>query len=227
MIHLYDRVVDRVLGSRRLFHDRESSVWIKDRFVPYPFQHNFHHLDDGDRRRALDGLQEASKRPASSPLPPHFESWIQSTFGSGLAEIFFLPYNRKVWGFPLDSIGTDWVDDRVALPDLELARRLANGEESAREAPPWGPNRKFYYPLHGGTGSLWSGVAALLAQELRDLLQLPLSELEDLTATQLGEPALSNLPAAMNFLYLTGIVEYDDEADSLVLASKAAERPKR
>lgn len=157
----YDRVVDRVLGSRRLFHDRESWVWIKDRFVPYPFQHNFHHLDEADRKRALAGLEEASERPASTP-PPHFESWIQSTFGSGLAEIFFLPYNRKVWGFPLDSLGIEWTDDRVALPDLELARRLADGEGSAGEATSWGPNRKFYYPLHGGTGSLWSGVAGLL-----------------------------------------------------------------
>ena len=163
----YDQVVDRVLGAQRLFHDRESWVWIKNRFVPYPFQHNFHRLDDTDRKRALAGLEEASRRTASTE-PAHFESWIRTTFGSGLAEIFFLPYNRKVWGFPLDSLGTEWMDDRVALPDLDLARRQAAGEEcveSADRAPSWGPNRKFYYPLRGGTGTIWSGVAGLLDRD--------------------------------------------------------------
>src|SRR5262245_3615076 len=36
----YDRVLDRALDDEWLWHERESWVWMKGRFIPYPFQNN-------------------------------------------------------------------------------------------------------------------------------------------------------------------------------------------
>ena len=61
-------------------------------------------------------------------------------------------------------------------------------------------------------------VAALLARELEAAVSIPLPEIEAITVAQLGETALSNLPHAINVLYLTGVVEYDPAGDALMLA---------
>lgn len=42
-----------------LKHHRESWVWCKDRFVPYPFQNNIHRLPASDIVECLDGLVKA------------------------------------------------------------------------------------------------------------------------------------------------------------------------
>jgi protoporphyrinogen oxidase len=153
----YDALCDRALGDAWLHHERESWVWIKGRFVPYPFQNNIHRLDPEDRDRALRGIERAAA--AAPTKPANFQEWIVATFGEELAELFFYRYNLKVWGYPLTLLGATWVGERVAVPDVERLRR--NIREN-RDDVSWGPNNKFRFPLRGGTGAIWAGVAALL-----------------------------------------------------------------
>jgi protoporphyrinogen oxidase len=154
----YDDVLDS-LGLEWLYHERESWVWIRNRFVPYPFQNNIHRLDAGDRERALRGLEVAAERRPSQPKPENFYDWTVSMFGEGLTGIFMKPYNFKVWGYPLDVLGTRWVGDRVAVPDLE---RIRENIRAKRDDCSWGPNARFRFPLTGGTGAIWRVVASRL-----------------------------------------------------------------
>ena len=149
----YDRVLD-ALPIEWLHHQRESWVWVRNRFVPYPFQNNIHRLDPPDRDRALQGLESRVTAPAAN-----FREWIGGTFGDGIGDIFLLPYNLKVWAWPLESLGIRWVGERVAVPDLERIRR--NIAEN-RDDVSWGPNSTFRFPLVGGTGAIWEAVARAL-----------------------------------------------------------------
>src|SRR5439155_1329890 len=147
-------------GGAWVSPERESWIWIAGRFVPYPFQNNLHRLDPADRDRAFAGLERAaaSRRGRAA----NFGEWIVATFGKELAAIFFFPYNRKVWGYPLERLGVSWMGERVAVPDLERVRRtIATGRDDVS----WGPNNMFRFPLDGGTGAIWKGVAAVLPAE--------------------------------------------------------------
>jgi len=157
----YDSVLDRALGKDCLFHERESWVWMRKRFIPYPFQNNIHPLDTEDRLRAWEGLERASNL-RSSVAPRNFQEWIHSTFGEGIAEIFLVPYNLKVGGYPLESISIGWMGERVAVPDLE---RIRQNLKENRDDVGWGSNSRFRFPLRGGTGAIWNGVAKLLSPE--------------------------------------------------------------
>ena len=128
--------------------------------MPYPFQENLHRLDPDDAAAALRGLEAAAA--TAGPPPANFEQWIVRTFGDWIAEEFLWPYNRKVWGHPLDTIGIGWMGERVAVPDLDRVRRsLRTGEDQVS----WGPNRTFRFPRVGGTGAIWRGVARLLPDD--------------------------------------------------------------
>jgi len=136
-----------------LWHERESWIWFRDRFIPYPFQNNLHRLDQQDRWRAIQGLISAG---SLHKAPQNFEQWILATFGPGIAEMFMLPYNRKVWAHSLDTMDFRWVGERVAVPSLEQAMKAICLDE---DQVSWGPNRRFRFPRYGGTGAIWRSLA--------------------------------------------------------------------
>src|SRR5579864_5646558 len=92
----FDRVMDELIPTDEwITHQRESWVWLRERFVPYPFQNNIRFLPREDLLRCLQGLVELYKN--GSHEPANFREWIFATFGAGIAEVFLLPYNFKIW----------------------------------------------------------------------------------------------------------------------------------
>ena len=150
----FDDVMDRALGVEGwLHHQRESWVWMKERFVPYPFQNNIRYLPAESQWRCLKGIIDITREPR--PKPAHFKDWIHSIFGEGIAAEFMLPYNFKVWAWPLEEMAFQWIGERVAVVDLY---RVAQNIVLGRDDLSWGPNNLFRFPKHGGTGAIWRSV---------------------------------------------------------------------
>ena len=154
----FDRLMDDLLGDEWLSHRREAWIWLKDRFVPYPFQHNIRYLPESDMRECFEGLARAAQgRPHAAPA--NFEEWILASFGEGIARHFLLPYNAKVWTYPARTLSFRWIGERVAEVDLN---RVAGIIQEDRDDGDWGPNNTFRFPRKGGTGEIWRRLAARL-----------------------------------------------------------------
>lgn len=157
----FDQAMAEFLGKEGwLHHQRESWVWMRNRFIPYPFQNNLHHLPPEDLDKCLAGLVEITRNDYVRPA--NFREWILASFGPGLAEVFMLPYNFKVWGFPLELMNAVWVGERVAVTDL---KRVLHNLVHAKDDVSWGPNNTFRFPRQGGTGAIWRACAARLPSE--------------------------------------------------------------
>lgn len=155
----FDDLMNELLGDRWLEHMREAWIWMRDRFIPYPLQNNIHLLPKEDFLSCVEGLRDlASRTPA--PLE-NFDDWIKASFGSGMAEIFLLPYNFKVWAHQPATMSYGWVGERVATVDLQ--RILANAQSGQVEKS-WGPNNRFRFPANGGTGQIWRTLAGRLPE---------------------------------------------------------------
>lgn len=160
----FDRFMDLALGKDGwLYHARESWIWIKNRFVPYPFQNNLHRLDPEDRDRCVEGLRRATvaaQQGATEP-PASFKDWILRTFGEGVADLFLLPYNFKVWAYPPEMLDYHWIGERVSVPRLtDILRSIETNEDQIS----WGPNRTFRFPKRGGTGAVWQAIGSMLPE---------------------------------------------------------------
>ncbi len=94
----FDRLMEKALGAAWLKHLRQSYIWIRERFIPYPFQNNIRNLPPEDLAACLRGLIAVAGNGHASPM--NFEEWILHSFGRGIADTFLLPYNRKVWAYP-------------------------------------------------------------------------------------------------------------------------------
>jgi len=164
----FDDLMDDLLGADGwLYHDRESWVWLRQRFVPYPFQLNLHRLPEEERDRCVRGLQSIAAAPPASP-PRTFADWVDGSFGAGIAEVFLRPYNWKVWAYPLEELSAGWTGDRVALVDLA---RVQENIRLCRDDVSWGPNNQFRFPRRGGTGAVWRALAKRLDASVPRRLQ--------------------------------------------------------
>jgi protoporphyrinogen oxidase len=154
----FDQAMDEFLGKDGwLHHERESWVWMRDRFIPYPFQNNIRLLPPEDLEQCLAGLVDVARN--GHVKPANFRDWILATFGQGLAEVFMFPYNFKVWAFPLEMMNAGWVGERVAVTDL---KRILRNLVHAINDVSWGPNNTFRFPVRGGTGAIWRACARQL-----------------------------------------------------------------
>lgn len=158
----FDRAVSEALGDAYYEHQRESWIRILQSWVPYPFQNNVRYLPDYALKECVEGLRNLSGSPGESA---DFGEWIRAVFGSGIAEYFMEPYNRKVWGVPLDTMSKEWIAERVSIVDLA---RIERNVAEERDDLSWGPNNTFKFPRYGGTGAIYEGIAA----PLRDRIHL-------------------------------------------------------
>src|ERR1051325_10496483 len=160
---MFDQLMDELLGvDGWLYHDRESWVWVRNRFVPYPFQLNLHRLPVTEQSACVRGLEEVARDAASGRLlPSNFGEWISQTFGCGIADVFMRPYNQKVWARDPELMDWRWIGDRVAVADVA---RVKENIRLQRDDVSWGPNNRFRFPRRGGTGAVWRALAQQLTQ---------------------------------------------------------------
>ncbi len=159
LLHLRDpsmeRWVKQILPSWEL-HRRRAAIHLDGILVPYPFQANLWALPPSLKRECLEGFR---RRKAEGE---GFVSWVKGNFGEGMARHFFLPYNRKLWLYPLEEMAPEWAERFIPLLDPSQV------EEGAK-APPdrdYGYHHRFLYPSSGGIGAF----SEALGKGIRNLL---------------------------------------------------------
>jgi protoporphyrinogen oxidase len=156
----FDDLFEKLMQSQYSEHVRESWIWTLDRLIPYPFQNNIRHLPPDKIWECVLGLLNVKQ---NKPAPVNFSEWILGTFGQGIADCFLLPYNMKLWRYPLENMSRDWIEERVSVVDAErVLKNVILGEDDKG----WGPNSKFRFPLHGGTGGFFSRFEPLIRGHL-------------------------------------------------------------
>lgn len=180
----YDKLVEKALQGNYISHQRISRVRIADTWVPYPFQNNIRHLPKELSWECVRGLLPEF-RPQDSPA--NFKEWILTVFGPGIASLFMLPYNFKVWATPPELMDFKWIGERVSVVDLQ---RVLENVILEKDDVAWGPNNTFIFPQHGGTGAIFRGIA----EHIRDFIRT------DCRAVQI-DPASKTLRTAAGETY--------------------------
>jgi protoporphyrinogen oxidase len=157
----FDDVMRRALGDAWVEHQREAWVWMRDRWIPYPFQNNIWRLPEAELSACLAGLEALQGRAAAKPET--FRDWLLASFGTGICDSFLLPYNKKVWAYDPAKLNVEWMGERVATVDLT---RIRENVRLQRDDVSWGPNSTFRFPLRGGTGAIWRSLAGQLPPQM-------------------------------------------------------------
>jgi protoporphyrinogen oxidase len=156
----FDQFLKVALGDGYFEHQRESWIKMPDAWVPYPFQNNIRYLKPEDQVKCLIGLWRAKSRD-KKPVK-NFKEWIIRNLGEGIAELFMLPYNQKVWTSLPQNMGVGWLGERVSQIDFE---RTIKNIIQKKDDVSWGPNNLFKFPKKGGTGAIFDEAIKLIGQD--------------------------------------------------------------
>ncbi|MBC85066.1 MAG: amine oxidase [Acidimicrobiaceae bacterium] len=157
----FDSLLSQLLKDEWLEHQREAWIWMRNRWIPYPFQNNLWRLPQNDLDVCVDGLRKLSEKP-SQAVNRNFDDWIVNSFGTGIADVFMRPYNFKVWAYPTQDLSSGWTGERVATINTD---QILQNIKSRTDQKSWGPNSVFRFPKTGGTGSIWRALGKTLPQE--------------------------------------------------------------
>jgi protoporphyrinogen oxidase len=137
------------------FNVRNAKIFYNGGFVSYPFELSLCELPTDEAVDCVYDFVTARQGAA----PENFADWLVWSFGTSIAETYMLPYNRKIWAYPLERMGTSWMRGKMPLPEKkEILRALALKDPTERKMP----HSTFYYPLEGGIQTMIDAIAAPL-----------------------------------------------------------------
>jgi protoporphyrinogen oxidase len=111
---------------------RKSFIYLKGKLIPYPFQANLAYLTLFDRLKSIFTYYFRK-----SKIPENLAEWFLTKFGRGMSELFFLPYNEKLWKYPLSKITPEFITSYT--PEVSVLK-------SKKDI---GYNVEFLYPERG------------------------------------------------------------------------------
>jgi len=88
------------LGLEVETHKRKAHIYYDKVIIPYPFELNLLNLSEKTKRDCLEGLNEVKHLTREEELETRkgsYRDYALKCFGSGIANHYLLPYNRKIW----------------------------------------------------------------------------------------------------------------------------------
>jgi protoporphyrinogen oxidase len=153
---LLDCIV-KSLGSNVHQCKRNNKVAILGALARYPIENDLAALPNPVRGDALLSLMEEQGKPSN---PRNLAEWFVANFGEVMTDLYFRPYNEKVWNVSLEELSMAWAE-RIPKPPLEDVVRGALGEVSEGYL-----HQLFYsYPLTGGYSAIMSAWASGISSE--------------------------------------------------------------
>jgi len=145
-----------LLGSNIIKHYRKTFVQLHDIFVPYPFENGLYVLPHSLRAEISISFIESLLELAKDPLqkPKNLEEYFRYYFGKELTEIYFKPYNEKIWKRSLNEMDIDWlsIPSRLPVPNWRDVVKSALGIPTVG----YKEQATFYYPLRKGIQALYN-----------------------------------------------------------------------
>lgn len=148
-----------VLGDNVHQRRRENKIWFKGRLVKYPFENDLASLSPEDN---FDCIYGYLKNPRQGDTPTNLAEWSYATFGKGISEKYFLPYNRKIWNYDPEKIGLEFVS-RIPKPPLEDVLKSSIGIPTEGYLH----QLNFSYPTEGGFEAIVKAFAKRVRGDIR------------------------------------------------------------
>lgn len=82
--------------------DRNSVVCMEQALAPYPIENHVYMLNPDTQQRFIADCLDIVQNPR--PEPDNFEAFLRGRFGDMLYNLYFKPYNEKVWRCDLKQV---------------------------------------------------------------------------------------------------------------------------
>ncbi len=142
--------LNSIMADDWRIRDRKSQIFLNGKYFHYPLKFNdiIKKLTPLTMLNcSMDYLFTLVRNSFSkNETMDSFEKWVVRNFGDKLYQIFFKPYNIKLWGIEPSKISADWASQRISFKDMRdvIKSTLSRNSNNKR-----GYAESYYYPDDG------------------------------------------------------------------------------
>src|ERR1035437_506104 len=152
-----------LLEDNKVNNKRQTKVLYHNCLVKYPFENGLSNLPKEENFECLNAFIQnlLNKEKGYLKQPLNLKEWFYLTFGKGIAEKYLIPYNEKIWKFPIEKMGLNWVE-RIPDPPVEDIIKSSLGIETEG----YTHQLYFYYPRTGGIQAIIKSLEAKIENHI-------------------------------------------------------------
>jgi protoporphyrinogen oxidase len=136
--------------------DRISKINFGGYEVDYPIEFSVKQIFEKDKTLAFEITRDFLSAVDNEQYK-NLEDWFRKKFGHKLSDLYFVPYNAKIWGQTPSEMSHEWVKDKLPIPDKQ-----SFFESLLKPSKDTMPHSRFYYPNTNNQGTLIEALAARL-----------------------------------------------------------------
>jgi protoporphyrinogen oxidase len=124
---------------------RNAGIFLNEIFLSYPIENSLYKFDEQTIRKIITELLALNKDQKKDFN--NFEDFLKGNFGETLYNIYFKPYNEKIWKFDLSKVSLPWLDGKLPMPDVAemIISNILRKEENNMV------HSSFFYPVKNGS----------------------------------------------------------------------------
>lgn len=98
--------------------DRNAVVFMANGAeIPYPIENHIFLFDETIQRKCISDLLKIASSNYSTY--ENFEDFLKKRFGITLYDLYFNPYNQKIWRENLNNVPISWLEGKLPMPTAE------------------------------------------------------------------------------------------------------------
>lgn len=122
---------------------RNAQILLHNKRIGYPIENNLYNLPKENSKKIIQELVDTNQNKNTT----NFKEFLETKFGEELYNIYFKPYNTKIWDFDLEKIPLPWLDGKLPMPNIAeiFTTNIFRNEETDMV------HSTFYYPQKNGS----------------------------------------------------------------------------
>lgn len=132
---------------------RNAKICLGNTVVGYPIENYLYQLDHAITDQIVDELL-SNVNNAKSEVD-NFDDFLKINFGKTLYELYFRPYNYKIWNTDLSQVPLPWLEGKLPMPNLKdiIMSNIYKVDEKNMV------HSNFFYPKIGGSSFIVENLA--------------------------------------------------------------------
>lgn len=131
-----------------LLAKRNAKILFGGQYIGYPLENYLYQLPEEVVREIVSELLEMIAKKGSDEVKyDNFRDFLIGNFGTTLYNLYFGPYNSKIWNTDISKVPLEWLDGKLPMPQIRevIISNILKREEGTMV------HATFWYAKRGGS----------------------------------------------------------------------------
>ena len=132
---------------------RNAKIWLDHKYIGYPIENYLYQLEKSITSQIISELLD--NRLNSNVDIENFDHFLNHNFGKTLYNLYFKPYNNKIWNTDLSKVPLPWLDGKLPMPNVQdtLINNIYKVDDKLMV------HSNFFYPKENGSSFIVNKLA--------------------------------------------------------------------